>query len=511
MQLIISAGSILMIVLWGILSPSSLSLVFETALASITKNFGWLYLWTVLGLVLFAFFLAFSRYGDLKLGNEDDEPEFSMGSWFSMLFAAGMGIGLVFWGVAEPISHYIIPPPGVQAGSPEAATAGMRYAFFHWGLHPWAVYGIVALAIAFFQYRRQGSALISESINSLPWAPIRRMSGVFNVLAVIATAFGVAASLGMGALQINSGLHTVFGLAVSNTSQVFIILITTLLFVTSAVSGVTKGIKLLSNVNMVMAMLLALIIFIIGPTVAIIDTLTNTLGSYLSEFIRMSLRMTPFRESQWVGGWTIFYWAWWISWSPFVGVFIARVSRGRSIREFIIGTVLAPSLAAFIWFSVFGGTALHMEIWQHVPIAAAVKLDPSIALFTMFGAMPFGLIMSGIATLLVLVFFVTSGDSATLVLGIMSTGGNQDPSAKVKITWGVLVAGIAISLLLAGGLKSVQTATIVFALPFVLVIILMAIALWRAIREDWNEQQRQERELRRRVKQMAAQETAKPL
>lgn len=511
MQLIISAGCILMIVVWGIFSPSSLSMVFETALTSITKNFGWLYLWTVLGLVVFAFFLAFSRYGDLKLGNEDDEPEFSMGSWFSMLFAAGMGIGLVFWGVAEPISHYMTAPPGVQPGSPEAANAGMRYAFFHWGLHPWAVYGVVALAIAFFQYRRQGKALISESISSLPWAPIRRMSGVFNVLAVIATAFGVAASLGMGALQINSGLHTVFGLAVSNTSQVCIILVTTSLFVTSAVTGVTKGIKILSSLNMMVALVLALFIFIIGPTVAIIDTLTNTLGSYLSEFIRMSLRMTPFRESQWVGGWTIFYWAWWISWSPFVGVFIARVSRGRTIREFILGTVIAPSLAAFIWFSVFGGTALYMEIWQHVPIAAAVKLDASTALFTMFNAMPFGLIMSIIATLLVLVFFVTSGDSATLVLGIMSTGGNPDPSAKVKTIWGILVAGIAISLLLAGGLKAVQTATIVFALPFTMVIFLMVIALWRAIREDWNEQQRQERELRRRLKKMTAQETAKPI
>lgn len=504
MQLIISAGSILAIVLWGIFSPSSLSMVFDTSLGSITKNFGWLYLWIVLGLVAFAFFLAFSRYGDLKLGNEDDEPEFSMGSWFSMLFAAGMGIGLVFWGVAEPISHYMTAPPGVQPGSPEAANAAMRYAFFHWGLHPWAVYGIVALAIAFFQYRRQGSAMISESISSLPWAPIRRMSGIFNVLAVIATAFGVAASLGMGALQINSGLHVVFGAPVNTTSQVFIIVITTSLFVTSAVTGVTKGIKLLSNFNMIVALVLALIIFILGPTVAIIDTLTNTLGSYLSEFVRMSLRMTPFRESEWVGGWTIFYWAWWISWSPFVGVFIARVSRGRTIREFIVGTVVAPSLAAFIWFSVFGGTALYMEIWQHVPIAAAVKLDASTALFTMFGAMPFGLIMSVIATLLVLVFFVTSGDSATLVLGIMSTNGDPDPSAKVKTIWGVLVAGIAISLLLTGGLKAVQSATIVFALPFALVILLMVIALWRAIREDWNDQQRQERELRRRVKQMTA-------
>ncbi|CAL62675.1 Glycine betaine transporter [Herminiimonas arsenicoxydans] len=504
MQLIFSAGLILLVVLWGVFSPLSLSAVFDTALVSVTKNFGWLYLWTVLALVAFAFFLAVSRYGNLKLGGEDDEPEFSISAWFSMLFAAGMGIGLVFWGVAEPISHYSSAPPGIQSGTPEAANAAMRYAFFHWGLHPWAVYGIVALAIAFFQYRRQGVALISESTRALPWAPIQRMSGLFNVLAIVATAFGVAASLGMGALQINSGLEAVFGLPVSKTAQVGIILVTTAVFVTSAVTGVAKGIKMLSSLNMLVAAALTLAVFLLGPTVAIIDTLTNTLGSYLSEFIRMSLRMTPFRDSSWVGGWTLFYWAWWISWSPFVGLFIARVSRGRTIREFIIGTVLAPSLAAFIWFSVFGGTALYMEIWGHVPIVDAVKADVSTALFTMFSAMPLGMLMSIVATLLVFVFFVTSGDSATLVLGIMSTGGNPDPSAKIKMIWGVLVAGIAISLLLAGGLKAIQTATILFALPFTLVILLMVVSLWRAIREDWDEEQRQERELRRRIREMTS-------
>lgn len=504
MQLIFSAGSILIIVLWGILSPTSLSTVFDAALSTTTRNFGWLYLWVVLALVIFSLFLATSRYGDLKLGNEDDEPEFSLRSWFAMLFAAGMGIGLVFWGVAEPISHYITPPPGFIAGTPDAANAAMRYSFFHWGLHPWAIYGVVALAIAFFQYRRGGAVLISESTSALPWAPIRRMSGLFNVLAVIATAFGVAASLGMGALQINSGLQAVFGLPVGKVSQVGIILVTTALFVTSAVSGVDRGIKMLSNFNMVVAALLALTVFLLGPTVGIIDTLTTTLGAYLSDFVRMSLRMTPFRDDQWVGGWTLFYWAWWISWSPFVGLFIARVSRGRTIREFILGTVLAPSLAAFLWFSIFGGTALHMEIWQGVPIAAAVKQDVSTALFTMFGVMPLGQVMSVVATLLVMVFFVTSGDSATLVLGIMSTGGNPDPSARVKVIWGVLVAGIAVSLLFAGGLKAVQTATIVFALPFTVVILLMVWSLWRAICEDWTAQQRQERELRRRVREITS-------
>jgi glycine betaine transporter len=502
MQIVFSAGFILLVVLWGILAPQQMAAFFDTALAALTRNFGWLYLWVVLGLVLFAAFVAFSRYGALKLGGEDEEPEFSVGSWFAMLFAAGMGIGLVFWGVAEPVSHYGTAPPGVASGTPEAAGAAMRYVFFHWGLHPWSVYGVVALAIAFFQYRRGGDALISTVTGALPWRPVRALGGLFNGLAVVATAFGVAASLGMGALQINSGLRAVFGIAVSQAWQVGIIVVTTAIFVASAVSGVSKGVKILSNFNMIVAALLALAVFLLGPTVAIIETFTTTLGSYLSEIVRMSLRATPFRDSSWVGNWTIFYWAWWISWSPFVGLFIARVSRGRTIREFIVGTVLAPSLAAFLWFSIFGGTALYLQIWQHVPLAEAVKAAAT-ALFTMFGAMPFGLIMSAVATLLVLVFFVTSGDSAVLVLGMMSTGGKPDPSSRVKVVWGVLVAGIAISLLLAGGLKAVQTATIVFALPFMLVIVLMVTALWRGLREDWTEHERRERAMRRRLREMA--------
>lgn len=502
MQLIVSAGVILAVVLWGVIAPDALDVLFQGALAVITRDFGWLYLWVVLGLVVFALVLAFSRYGDLKLGGEDDEPEFSIGSWFAMLFAAGMGIGLVFWGVAEPISHYGTPPPGIAARTPEAANAAMRYSFFHWGLHPWAVYSIVALSIAFFQFRKGGTALVSTAVQALPWAPLQRLGPVVNVLAVIATAFGVAASLGMGALQINSGLHALLGLPVGEAQQVGIIVVTTVLFLASAVSGVTKGIKWLSNINLVLAALLALVVFVVGPTVVIIDAFTSTLGSYVSELVRMSLRMTPFRDSTWVGGWTIFYWAWWVSWSPFVGLFIARVSRGRTIREFVLGTMLAPSLAAFVWFSVFGGTALHLEIMQGVPVADAVRADVSTALFAMFKALPMSALMSGVATVLVLLFFVTSGDSATLVLGMMSTGGEENPGARVKIAWGLLISGIAISLLLAGGLKAVQTATIVFALPFTVVIVLMAVALWRGVRDDWDEEQRRERALRRRMRDL---------
>jgi len=499
-QLIVSAGLIAAIVLWGLISPLTLARFFGEALVSITHNFGWLYLWLVLGLICLAFFLALSHFGDLKLGDEDDEPEFSIGAWFSMLFAAGMGIGLVFWGVAEPLSHYASAPPGVVSHTPEAANAAMRYAFFHWGLHPWAIYGVVGLSIAFFQFRRNAPALVSSATEALPWKIVQKMSPAFNVLATIAGAFGVATSLGMGATQINSGLSAVFGLPVNNFSQAGIIVVTTILFLVSAVSGVGRGIKWLSTGNLILAAVLAMAVLILGPTVAIINTFTTTLGGYISEFVRMSLNMTPFRESSWIGDWTIFYWAWWISWSPFVGLFIARVSRGRTIRQFILGTVLAPTLVGFVWFSIFGGAALYMDIFQSVPLTEAVSTDVSTALFVLFEALPYGSIMSLVATVLILIFFVTSGDSATLVLAMMTSGGNPEPKNSLKIIWGVLISGIALSLLFAGGLKAVQTATIVFALPFSIVLVLMAISVTRAIHQDWHAEQLREKELRRKVR-----------
>lgn len=502
MQLIVSAGIIAAIVIWGLVSPTSLDGFFNAALASVTHNFGWFYLWLVLGLVILALFLAVSRYGTLKLGAEDEEPEFSTPAWFAMLFAAGMGIGLVFWGVAEPVSHYGSPPAGIPPNTPEAAQAAMRYAFFHWGLHPWAIYGVVGLAIAFFTFRRQSLPLISSVTDALPWKFARVLSPAFNVLAIVATAFGVAASLGMGATQINSGLKAAFGVPVTPTIQSLIIVVTTVLFLTSAVTGLERGVKYLSIGNLILAAALALAVLVLGPTVAIVDTLTSTVGAYLSGLVSMSMRMSPFRDSTWIGDWTLFYWAWWLAWSPFVGLFIARVSRGRTIREFILGVVLAPTLVGFVWFAIFGGAALNMEIFHGVPLAEAVKSNVSTAMFVMFDAMPASGLLSFIATLLVFVFFVTSGDSATLVLGTMSTGGDHNPSARVKITWGVLVAAIAMSLLLVGGIKAVQTATIVFALPFSVVLMLMAVSLVMAVREDWHDEQVHEREFRRKLREL---------
>src|SRR5690606_35287172 len=389
-----------------------------------TRSFGWFYLWTVLGVVAFCLFLAFSRFGALRLGGEDAEPEFPAHAWFAMLFAAGMGIGLVFWGAAEPLSHYVAPPPGIAPMSAEAANTAMRYAFFHWGLHPWAIYTVVALAIAFFQSGTGGGLSFSATMQGLGAKPNARWLALIDLFAVVATAFGVATSLGLGALQINSGLNAVFGLPIGVGSQVGIIAVTTVLLLASALSGIERGIKWLSTINLALAGLLAATIFVLGPTRAILDTFTSTLGAYLSEFVRLSLRLSPFRESSWVGDWTIFYWAWWLSWSPFVGLFIARVSRGRTIRQFVAGTLLIPSAACFLWFSVFGGAGLHLVIFAGVPLSAAAEADPSTAIFHLFDALPLATVLAIATTLLVLIFFISSADSATVVLSILSSRGN---------------------------------------------------------------------------------------
>ncbi len=482
---------------WGLIAPASLDSAATVAFAYTTRNFSWLYLWVVFALVVASLVLAFGRFGRLRLGDDDEEPAFSLRSWFAMLFAAGMGIGLVFWGVAEPLSHYATPPPGLAPRTPEAANAAMLYTFFHWGLHPWAVYSVVALSIAYFQFRRGLPITISATLCGLPHWLRGRWVAAADVLAVLATAFGVATSLGLGALQINSGLAEVVGMPSGTPSQIAIIVVTTAIFLASSVSGIERGIKWLSNANLILGALLAAFVLLAGPTAAIFDTFTSTLGRYLSGLVQMSLRLTPFRSDEWVHNWTVFYWAWWISWSPFVGLFIARISRGRTIREFVSGTLLLPSLAAFAWFSVFGGAALHAEIFGGAPLVEAAASDISTALFALFETLPGTLPLSVAATLLVLVFFVTSGDSATFVLGMLSERGNPDPSLRIRLAWGVLVGLIAISLLLAGGLQALQTAAIVMALPFSVVILLMLVSLLRALREDADRLEREEREARR--------------
>lgn len=491
----ISMAVVILFVLWGAVWPDHLADTANRAFLFSIHQFGWFYLMCTFGFLVLAFFLAFGKYGKIKLGGDQDEPEYSTLNWFAMLFSAGMGIGLVFWGVAEPLSHYGYPPEGARGGTPEAARLAMRYSFFHWGLQPWAIYSSVALALAFFQFRKARKGLISAVFHPLLGDRADGAIGKgIDSLAVIATVFGVATSLGLGALQIGGGLKALFGIPNEGLTHVAIIGIVTVLFLLSATTGLDKGIRLLSNTNLILAVLLMVFVLAAGPTTFILDTFTLTLGGYMQNLIHMSLRLTPFTQGAWVGTWTLFYWAWWIAWAPFVGTFIARVSRGRTVKEFVLGVMLVPSLFGFLWFSVFGGTGLHMQMLRGFPLAEAVSEDVTGALFLMLERLPAGTLISGAALLLIVTFFITSADSATFVLGMLSTGGTPNPSNKVKIIWGILQSSIAVVLLLSGGLTGLQTASIVTALPFAVIIIGMCVSTVLALRQDEQALRKRERQ-----------------
>lgn len=494
-----------MFVLWGIISPNQLATTAADLLSFTTEKFGWFYLFATLGFLVFSLYLAFSRYGSIRLGTDDDEPDFSNFTWFSMLFSAGMGIGLVFWGIAEPMSHYITPPMGIQGGTPEAARAAMRYVFFHWGLHPWGIYTVIGLALAYFNFRKGYKGLISATFRPLlgnrTEGPIGK---TIDILAIIATTFGVATSLGLGTLQINGGLSYIIGVPVNTTMQILIIVVLTILYLLSATTGLDRGIKILSNTNLIIAIGLLLLVLVLGPTFFLVDTLTLTLGGYLQNLIQMSLRLSPFTQGTWVASWTLFYWAWWIAWAPFVGMFIARVSKGRTIKEFVLGVLLVPSGFSFLWFSVFGGTGLYLEMFAHAGISQAVKKDVTQALFTTLSQLPLGTILSIVATLLIITFFVTSADSATFVLGMLSSDGDLDPSNQVKAVWGILQSSIAAVLLLSGGLQGLQTASIVAAFPFAIILILMCVSILKALQEEERDRRKIAKERQKKLDQLLA-------
>lgn len=504
MVFIITIVIVALFAIWGAIAPEQLASIANAAYTFSIKNFGWFYLMATLFFLLFAFYLAFSRFGSIKLGDEDDEPEYSTLSWLSMLFSAGMGIGLVFWGVAEPLSHYISPPEGVEGGTTDAARLAMRYSFFHWGLHPWAIYTIIALALAYFQFRKGYKGLISSTF--IPLLGEKAVAGwlgkLIDILAVIATVFGVATSLGLGTLQINGGLNHLFGVEISVLWQIIIIVFVTVLFILSASTGLDKGIKLLSNTNLIIAVLLMIFVWMMGPTSFIFDTFTTTLGNYLQNIVNMSLRLTPFSKSNWIGTWTLFYWAWWISWAPFVGTFIARVSKGRTIKEFVIFVAIIPSLFGFIWFSVFGGTGLHLELFDTVKLSEVIQQDTTLALFLTLEQLPLGTILAVVATILIVIFFITSADSATFVLGMLTTDGKLNPSNKIKITWGVLQSAIAVVLLISGGLTGLQTASVVAALPFAVVLIGMCLSLFKALQKEDEERRKKEKLQRLKLKRL---------
>lgn len=483
---IISTSLLSAIVLIGMFAPSFLGTITASIQSYITDYFGWYYLIVVTYFLLVCFYLFLTPVGRIKLGKNDDKPDFSRGSWLAMLYSAGMGIGLVFYGAAEPISHFAINSPTNQEGTAQGIKDALRFTFFHWGFHAWAVYAIVGLVIGYFMFRKKEPAVISATLKPVLGDKVYGKTGtIINVLAILSTVFGVATTLGFGALQINGGLSYLFDIPVSFSIQLVIILIVSALFILSAVSGLGKGIKILSNTNMVLAFSLLLLVFFIGPSLSNLNLLTDSIGSYLHNLPRMSFRMAPLNPEgrQWINDWTIFYWAWWIAWSPFVGLFIARISKGRTIREFVLNVLLVPSIMSFIWFTIFGGTAIQVETEG----TSVSKLNLEQMLFGVFDQLPLGTVMSFIAILIVIIFFITSADSGTFVLGMMSTNGLQNPPNQVKVIWGVMLSAIALVLLNSGGLVGLQNAMIIAALPFSIIMILMTISLFISLNKEVNQ------------------------
>jgi glycine betaine transporter len=483
----VSASVILLLVLTGVFLPDIFSGAAQKAFDFTTYAFGWFYLLSVLLFVLFCLFLAISKYGRIRLGGNDERPEYSFFTWIGMLFSAGFGIGLVFWGIAEPMSHYFSPPIADMEGlTPEAARTAMGYSFFHWGVSQWSVFTIVGLAVGYFQFRKKQDGLVSTTLKPIISVKKERtgLRKFIDILAVIATVLGVATSLGLGILQINGGLNAAFGITNSAWVQIIIIVVLTALFLLSSTTGLDKGIKYLSNLNLSLALIIMLFVFIAGPTVFILNTFTQGIGDYMTNFINWSLRLTPYKGGTWVRDWTIFYWAWAIAWSPFVGAFIARVSRGRTIREFVVGVLIIPPLIALLWTAVFGGTALHFDLFQGTSIAEAVNADVTSALFTTYGELPLTFIVSILSILLIFTFLITSADSATYILGSMTSKGSLMPPLGVRIVWGILIGAIAAVLLLSSGLEGLQTASLVAALPFTVILVFMCVSLLKSLSKE---------------------------
>lgn len=484
----IGVVAVLAAVGWAALAKDNFADTSDTALNWVLTNFGWLFVVAADVFLVLSLFIAVSRFGRIRLGQDDAEPEFGNLAWIAMMFSAGMGIGLMFYGVGEPLLHYTDPPPssGERPGTGEAARTAMEYSFFHWTLTPWAIYGMAGLALAYAVFRKgRGNRLSSAFV---PLIGEHRADGwqgkAIDLLAVFATVFGTATSLGLGALQVAEGLNLTTGLDNTKTVQLVIIAALSAAFVASAFSGLHKGVKWLSTLNIVLAALMMLFVFVVGPTVYVLDSIPASVGGYLNDLLPMASHTGAFTDESWLGTWTIFYWAWWLSWAPFVGTFIARISRGRTIREFLIGVLLVPSGATMIWFCVMGGSAIRLDSSGTADLTETVKDGAEASLFGMLDALPLGTVTSWLAMALVMTYFITSADSASLVMGSLTSKGSLHPRTWLVVAWGILMAAVAAVLLVAGGLDALKTATILVALPFVLVMLALCWALLRELRTD---------------------------
>lgn len=463
--------------------------LFGTIQSTITDTGGWFFVIAVNVFVVFSLFIAFSRFGNIRLGGEGTEPDFSTLAWFAMLFSAGMGIGIMFWSVAEPIFHYLSPPMA-DAETAAAAQEAMNITYLHWGFHAWAIYAVVGLSLGFFAFNRDLPLSFRSVFYPLIGDRIKGWMGdVIDVLAVLATLFGLATSLGLGVLQVSAGLDHVFGLPDNIFLQVGIIVVITLVATGSVVLGIDKGVRVLSELNVRIAALFLVFVVLVGPTIFIFDSFIQNFGGYLSSVSTFSFWTESYSGTNWQGSWTIFYWAWWISWSPYVGMFIARISKGRSVKEFILGVLIVPSLITFFWMSAFGGSAINLEMTGTGTIGDAVNENVATALFVFLEQFPLEMVTSVIAIALILSFFVTSSDSGSLVIDGLTSGGKLDAPVGQRIFWAQTEGLVAAILLIGGGLSALQTASISTGLPFALILLVMCFSLHRGLKREYKENQ----------------------
>ncbi|MGO2339559.1 MAG: BCCT family transporter [Psychrobacter sp.] len=487
-----SALLIIAFILFGALFNEQAELVFSQAKAFVSLRFGWFFIVVVNLTLVMSIYMIFSRYGDIRLGHQNEKPEYNLVSWIGMLFSAGIGIGLIYWGTAEPLYHFMAPPLG-DGETIEAAKLAMNISFLHYGFHVWALYGMVALALAYFHYRVGLPLAIRSTLYPLVGKKIYGPMGhTVDILAVFGTMFGVVTTLGLGVLQINSGLNALFDVPINTTTQIVLIVFITLLAAGSLFLGLDKGIKRLSNMNILFTAVLLSFVIILGPTQFILNSFVENIGNYLHQVIPLGLWTESYKgEENWQSSWTIFYWAWWISWSPFVGVFVARISRGRTIREFILGVLLIPITILFLWFTAFGGSSVHMELMAAADpsiaspgLVEAVKADTGSAIFKLMESFPFTAAMNALIVVMIVLWFVTSSDSASFVIDMLTSGGDTNPPKIQRLFWAGTEGVIAAVLLAAGGLQALQAASIVSGFPFAIVIVIMMYSLLRGLSRD---------------------------
>ncbi|KAA1420066.1 BCCT family transporter [Mumia zhuanghuii] len=489
----VTAAISIAFVVWGAVGTESLSKAAGESQSWVITNAGWFYVLVASYFVIYVIWLAASKYGNIPLGADDVTPEFKTVSWIAMMFSAGMGIGLMFFGVAEPLSHYVSPPPGTaEPETAEAMRTAMATTMFHWGLHPWAIYAVLGLAIAYSTFRRGRSQLVSSVFRPLLGPRTEGPAGkVIDILAIFATLFGSAVSLGLGALQIGAGLEFLDWTGpVGEPALVAIIVVLTIAFIVSAVSGIARGIQWLANTNMVLAVALAAFVFVVGPTLLILNLVPETIGAYLGDMPEMASRTDTAggpEMQEWLAGWTIFYWAWWISWTPFVGMFIARISRGRTIRQFVTGVLLVPTLVSLVWFSIFGGAAIHEQDLTGALTNADGAVESDFALFQLLEQYPMATVTSVLVMILVAIFFVSGADAASIVMGSLSQHGAVEPSKGVVVFWGAATGAVAAIMLVLGGdeaLDGLQSITVVTSLPFAVIMVGITYVLWVDLRTD---------------------------